>query len=247
VRSGPRVKESQGARVDESPRAAVNVHGFDASSQRNRLPWRLLRISQRSQENQEIERAPTPMTVGRASACNIRIRRRRRLLQARRRSGARKVSTSSWTWGPPTAPSSTTGTSDREQLNDGDLIMFGMTKASFVGEKPKAARKPEPAPAAAGGAAGAQPARAAAVAAPEGSSRTSRARKRFSVAPRRGEDPGRAGDRHLAGKVAFFEEENRKLKVLVKQVQEQAAHDAAASAGRTRRRSARFSSSAKRS
>jgi colicin import membrane protein len=34
----------------------------------------------------------------------------------------------------------------------------------------------------------------------------------------------------LRGKVAFFEEENRKLKVQVKQVQEQAAHDAAASA-----------------
>src|SRR5438093_1558179 len=34
----------------------------------------------------------------------------------------------------------------------------------------------------------------------------------------------------LRGKVAFFEEENRKLKVQMKQVQEQAAHDAAASA-----------------
>jgi len=35
----------------------------------------------------------------------------------------------------------------------------------------------------------------------------------------------------LRGKVAFFEEENRKLKVQVKQVQEQAAHDASASPG----------------
>src|SRR5207244_11612590 len=34
----------------------------------------------------------------------------------------------------------------------------------------------------------------------------------------------------LRGKVVFFEEENRKLKVQMKQAQEQAAHDAAASA-----------------
>jgi len=42
----------------------------------------LLRILNGSLENQEIELSPDSMTVGRASACNIRCRRRR-LLQAR--------------------------------------------------------------------------------------------------------------------------------------------------------------------
>src|SRR5207237_4818242 len=31
---------------------------------------------------------------------------------------------------------------DREQLNDGDVITFGMTKATFVGDKPKARVNP---------------------------------------------------------------------------------------------------------
>src|SRR6267143_593493 len=189
----------------------------------------LLRILNGSLENQEIELSPDPMTVGRASACNIRI------------ADAGVSSKHAKIWCEEGQYflmdlGSTNGTFvndrdvDREQLNDGDVIMFGMTKASFVGEKPKpraSQNRPQQRLAAPPAR---NPARAAAVAAPEGI---------VTDEPRRNASPSLRAEvktqdeleiATLRGKVAFFEEENRKLKVQVKQVQEQAAHDAAASA-----------------
>ncbi len=172
----------------------------------------LLRILNGSLESQEIELSPDPMTVGRASACNIRI------------ADAGVSSKHAKIWCEDGQYflmdlGSTNGTFvndrdvDREQLKDGDVITFGMTRASFVGDVPKARISP------------ARPQRAAA---PEGI---------VTDEPRRG-SPFRPEVKTsdeveiatLRGKVAFFEEENRKLKALVKQVQEQAAHEAAASA-----------------
>src|SRR6202171_2780055 len=192
----------------------------------------LLRILNGSLENQEIELSPDPMTVGRASACNIRI------------ADAGVSSKHAKIWCEEGQYflmdlGSTNGTFvndrdvDREQLNDGDVIMFGMTKASFVGETPKPRAAPNRPQQRLAAPPARNPARAAAVAAvpaPEGI---------VTDEPRRNASPSlRAEVRTqdeleiatLRGKVAFFEEENRKLKVLVKQVQEQAAHDAAASA-----------------
>src|SRR5712664_4526873 len=189
----------------------------------------LLRILNGSLENQEIELSPDPMTVGRASACNIRI------------ADAGVSSKHAKIWCEEGQYflmdlGSTNGTFvndrdvDREQLNDGDVIMFGMTKASFVGEKPKPRATPNrPQPRVAAPPAR-NPARAAAVAAPEGI---------VTDEPRRNASPSLRAEvktqdeleiATLRGKVAFFEEENRRLKMQVKQVQEQAAHDAAASA-----------------
>src|SRR6267143_751022 len=189
----------------------------------------LLRILNGSLENQEIELSPDPMTVGRASACNIRI------------ADAGVSSKHAKIWCEEGQYflmdlGSTNGTFvndrdvDREQLNDGDLIMFGMTKASFVGEKPKPRASPNRPQQRLAAPPARNPARAAAVAAPEGI---------VTDEPRRNASPSLRAEvktqdeleiATLRGKVAFFEEENRKLKVLVKQVQEQAAHDAAASA-----------------
>src|SRR5437870_11384666 len=184
----------------------------------------LLRILNGSLESQEIELSPDPMTIGRASACNIRI------------ADAGVSSKHAKIWCEDGQYflmdlGSTNGTFvndrdvDREKLNDGDVITFGMTKASFVGEKPKARvnpnRLPQRAP---------PPARAAPAVAPEGI---------VTDEPRRPPPPSlRAEVRTqdeveiatLRGKVAFFEEENRKLKAQIKIVQEQAAHEAAASA-----------------
>src|SRR6267143_1012157 len=189
----------------------------------------LLRILNGSLENQEIELSPDPMTVGRASACNIRI------------ADAGVSSKHAKIWCEEGQYflmdlGSTNGTFvndrdvDREQLNDGDLIMFGMTKASFVGEKPKPRASPNRPQQRLAAPPARNPARAAAVAAPEGI---------VTDEPRRNASPSLRAEvktqdeleiATLRGKVAFFEEENRKLKVQVKQVQEQAAHEAAASA-----------------
>ena len=175
----------------------------------------LLRILNGSLESQEIELSPDPMTIGRASACNIRI------------ADAGVSSKHAKIWCEDGQYflmdlGSTNGTFvndrdvDREQLKDGDIVTFGMTRASFVGDVPKARINP------------ARPQRAAA--APEGI---------VTDEPRRPPPPSlRAEVRTqdeveiatLRGKVAFFEEENRKLKAQIKIVQEQAAHEAAASA-----------------
>src|ERR1700682_4995878 len=192
----------------------------------------LLRILNGSLENQEIELSPDPMTVGRASACNIRI------------ADAGVSSKHAKIWCEEGQYflmdlGSTNGTFvndrdvDREQLNDGAVIMFGMTKASFVGETPKPRASPNRPQQRLAAPPARNPARAAAgaaVPAPEGIG---------TDEPRRHASPSLRAEvktqdeleiATLRGKVAFFEEENRKLKVLVKQVQEQAAHDAAASA-----------------
>ena len=204
-----------------------------------------LHILNGSLENQEIELTPDPMTVGRSSACNIRI------------ADAGVSSKHAKIWCEDGQYflmdlGSTNGTFvndkdvDREQLSDGDLIMFGMTKASFVGEKPKARVNPNRAAAAAASRGGAQPAaarsmpgrgaapaaRAAAVATPEDAPAvivTDQPRQRASLrAEVKTQDELEIAT--LRGKVAFYEEENRKLKAQVKLVQEQAAHEAAASA-----------------
>src|SRR2546427_4981002 len=106
-----------------------------------------LRIINGSLENQEIELTPDPMTVGRSSACNIRI------------GDAGVSSKHAKLWCEDgnyfvMDMGSTNGTFvnekdvDREQLNDGDVITFGMTKATFVGDKPKARVNPSRAAAA---------------------------------------------------------------------------------------------------
>ncbi|MGZ6126531.1 MAG: FHA domain-containing protein, partial [Myxococcales bacterium] len=194
----------------------------------------LLRILSGSLESQEIELTPDPMTVGRASACNIRI------------GDAGVSSKHAKIWCEDGQYflmdlGSTNGTFvndrdvDREQLNDGDVITFGMTKAAFVGDKPKARANPSRAPSqqrvvippsrnpVRGAAAPALPQ-------PEGI---------VTDEPRRSPSPSLRAEvktqdeveiATLRGKIAFYEEENRKLKAQVKQVQEQAAHEAAASA-----------------
>src|SRR5712692_8263598 len=107
-----------------------------------------LRILSGSLENQEIELTPDAMTVGRSSACNIRI------------GDAGVSSKHAKIWCEDGEYflmdlGSTNGTFvndkdvDREKLNDGDVITFGMTKAAFVGEKPKARVAPSRAAAAA--------------------------------------------------------------------------------------------------
>src|SRR4051794_31266584 len=178
-----------------------------------------LRILNGSLENQEIELTPDPMTVGRASACNIRIAD----------AGVSSKHAKIWCEGGQyflMDLGSTNGTFvndrdvDREQLNDGDVITFGMTKASFVGEKPKVRVNPNRVP----------PRAAAVAVGPEGI---------VTDEPRRQPAPSLRAEvktqdeveiATLRGKVAFFEEETRKLKAQIKVVQEQAAHDAAASA-----------------
>ena len=86
----------------------------------------LLRILNGSLESQEIELSPDPMTVGRASACNIRI------------ADAGVSSKHAKIWCEDGQYflmdlGSTNGTFvndrdvDREQLKDGDVITFGMS------------------------------------------------------------------------------------------------------------------------
>src|SRR3954467_12304737 len=128
-----------------------------------------LRILSGSLENQEIELTPDAMTVGRSSACNIKI------------ADAGVSSKHAKIWCEDGVyylmdMGSTNGTFvndkdvDREQLNDGDVITFGMTKAAFVGDKPKARVAP--------------PARAAA--APPGRGAPAGARPVAGRAPARG-------------------------------------------------------------
>src|SRR5262249_27858329 len=166
------------------------------------------------------------MTVGRSSACNIKI------------GDAGVSSKHAKIWCEDGQYflmdlGSTNGTFvndrdvDRERLNDGDVITFGMTKASFVGEKPKARVNPNRVPQRGA----APPPRAAPPAvAPEGI---------VTDEPRRAPPPSLRAEvktqdeveiATLRGKVAFFEEETRKLKAQIKLVQEQAALEAAASA-----------------
>src|ERR671922_2768744 len=104
-----------------------------------------LRILNGSLENQEIELSPDPMTIGRASACNIRIAD----------AGVSSKHAKIWCEDGEyflMELGSTNGTFvndkdvDREQLNDGDVITFGMTKASFVGEKPQVRAQPQAQP-----------------------------------------------------------------------------------------------------
>src|SRR6266478_96268 len=191
----------------------------------------LLRILNGSLENQEIELSPDPMTIGRASACNIRIAD----------SGVSSKHAKIWCENGQyflMDLGSTNGTLvnerdvDREQLNDGDVITFGMTKASFVGDQPR----PRPGPARAmpqraaiaqgrGRGAGIEP-----EVAPEGIVTDEPRGSAFPALRREVKTQDELEIATLRGKVAFFEEENRKLKLQMKQVQEQAAHDAAASA-----------------
>src|SRR5260370_7309266 len=106
-----------------------------------------LRSLSGSLENQEIELTPDAMTVGRSSACNIKI------------GDAGVSSKHAKIWCEDGEYylmdlGSTNGTfvNDkdvlREKLTDGDVITFGMTKAAFVGDKPKARANPNPLPAA---------------------------------------------------------------------------------------------------
>src|SRR3954462_9868504 len=96
-----------------------------------------LRILTGSLENQEIELTPDPMTVGRSSACNIRI------------GDAGVSSKHAKIWcedgedylmdlGSRNGAVVNDKDVDREKLSDGDVIPFGMTKGAFVGDKPKA-------------------------------------------------------------------------------------------------------------
>jgi FHA domain len=189
-----------------------------------------LRILNGSLEGEEIELTADPQTVGRAGSCNIKI------------GDAGVSSKHAKIWCEDGAfflmdLGSTNGTFvndrdvDREQLSDGDTITFGETKARFVGDKPK----PRPAPAAR-----APQASSRAAPPPRGTVIDEPAEPSLPVAePRRPAQPALRAEvktadeveiATLRGKVAFFEEENRKLKVQVVKVQEQAAHDAAASA-----------------
>src|SRR4051812_3093102 len=192
-----------------------------------------LRILNGSLENQEIELTPDPMTVGRASACNIRIGD----------AGVSSKHAKIWCEGGQyflMDLGSTNGTFvndrdvDREKLSDGDVITFGMTKASFVSDQPRVqvnpkraqqrAAAPPPARAAGRGAAGGGLVEPAGIVTDE---------PRRSAAPSLRAEVKTRDEVEIAtlrGKVAFFEEENHKLKLQMKQAQEQAAHDAAASA-----------------
>jgi myosin heavy subunit len=208
-----------------------------------------LRILSGSLENQEIELTPDAMTVGRSSACNIKI------------GDAGVSSKHAKIWCEDGEYylmdlGSTNGTfvNDkdvlREKLTDGDVITFGMTKAAFVGDKPKARVNPNRVAAASAGRGAAAPAarpgtqpssRPLAPAAARGGAAPAAVGHQGIVTdqPRRSAQPALRAEvktqdeveiATLRGKVAFFEEENRKLKAQMKTVQEQAAHDAAASA-----------------
>ena len=187
-----------------------------------------LRVLNGSLEGQEIELIPDPQTVGRGSSCNVKI------------GDAGVSSKHAKIWCEEGVffvmdLGSTNGTFvndrdvDRQQLEDGDTITFGMTKAQFVADQPKPRAAPPP-PARAGAAPRTRtpppeetPARAGIV----------------TDQPRRPAQPALRAEvktqdeveiATLRGRVTFFEEENRKLKVQVVKVQEQAAHDAAAGA-----------------
>src|SRR6266446_6260939 len=105
-----------------------------------------LRVLNGSLEGQEIDLIPDPQTVGRGSSCNIKI------------GDAGVSSKHAKIWCEDGVffvmdLGSTNGTFvndrdvDREQLEDGDTVTFGMTKAQFVADQPKPRAAP---PAAAG-------------------------------------------------------------------------------------------------
>ena len=191
--------------------------------------------------NQEIELTADPMTVGRGSSCQIQV------------TDAGVSSKHAKVWCESNQfyvmdLGSTNGTFvndkdvDRQALQDGDVVTFGMTKATFVGDKPKA-RAAAPAQRPAGS--GARPAAALPGARPGVAARPGAPVARSSVAPEGivtdqpvrpaavRQSAGTADDVQLATlqkKAAFFEDENRKLRAQIKQVGEQAAHDAAAGA-----------------
>src|SRR3989442_503335 len=95
-----------------------------------------LRILNGSLEGQELELTPDPQTVGRGSACNLKIG------DAGVSSKHAKIWCENGVFFVMDL-GSTNGTFvndrdvDREQLADGDTITFGMTKAQFVADQPK--------------------------------------------------------------------------------------------------------------
>jgi hypothetical protein len=195
-----------------------------------------LRILSGSLESQEIELTPDPMTVGRSSACNIKI------ADAGVSSKHAKIWCEDGKYFVMDL-GSTNGTFvndkdvDREQLQDGDVITFGMTKTSFVGDKRSTVKPPPPPPprasqrpAVPGSVRPASRGGIAAIEQPGGI---------VTDAPRRPVQPALRAEvktqdeveiATLRGKVAFFEEENRKLKIAAKAEKEQAAHEASTSA-----------------
>jgi len=194
-----------------------------------------LRVLNGSLEGQEIELLPDPQTLGRGSSCHIQI------------GDAGVSSKHAKIWCEDGVffvmdLGSTNGTFvndrdvDRERLEDGDTLTFGMTKAQFVADQPKPRAAP---PQAAGRGAGAARARTP-PAAEEPTVREAAPRPAIVTdQPRRPAQPALRAEvktkdeveiATLRGKVAFFEEENRKLKAQMVKVQEQAAHDAAAGA-----------------
>src|SRR4051812_19285680 len=176
-----------------------------------------LRILNGSLENQVIDLTPDPMTIGRASACNIRIADQ----------GVSSKHAKIWCEDGQyflMDLGSTNGTFvndrdvDREKLSDGDVITFGMTKASFVGEQPQPRVNPNRAPqrgaVAQRAAPSPQPRAAAPAVAPEGIV-TDEPRRAAPMRPEvKTQDEVELAT--LRGKVAFFEEENRKLKAQIK-------------------------------
>jgi|GEM_PF-1259788 len=201
-----------------------------------------LRILTGSLENQEIELTPDAMTIGRSSACNIKI-------------GDQGVSSKhAKIWCEAGEYflmdlGSTNGTFvndkdvDRQQLSDGDTITFGMTRALFTGDRK--ARPAAPAARDTSGKSGVQggvPARPSSNpgARPQASLRGESPEGIVTDAPRRpAAQPGlraevKTQDEQeigtLKGKVEFFEAENRKLKTQMKQQEETIAHTAAAGA-----------------
>src|SRR5262249_8198613 len=110
-----------------------------------------LRVLNGSLEGQEIELLPDPQTVGRGSSCNIKI------------GDAGVSSKHAKIWCEDGVffvmdLGSTNGTFvndrdvDRERLEDGDTVTFGMTKAQFVADQPKPRAVPPPAAARGAGA-----------------------------------------------------------------------------------------------
>ena len=204
-----------------------------------------LRILTGSLEGQDFDLPPDETFIGRGSSCQVKI-------------GDQGVSSKhAKIWCEAGAwylmdLGSTNGTFvndkdvDRETLGDGDEITFGMTKAKFVGDAPKprpAARVPgsvqgrgAPAPAA-----GARPISGQARVGAGGAAKQVPMGEPQGIvtdAPRKPAGGGglRAEVRTqdevelstIKSKLQFFEDENRKLKAQMKQVQEQAAHEASA-------------------
>src|SRR3954470_6588230 len=102
-----------------------------------------LRILSGTLQGQDIELLPDPQTIGRGSASNVRLEDQ----------GVSSKHAKIWCEAGRfflMDLGSTNGTLvndkdvDRVELNDGDEITFGMTKARFVGDKPRPRPMPEP-------------------------------------------------------------------------------------------------------